>query len=95
MTQSKMYKRHRFSSEIIQYAGWLCHRFNPSHRGVENLMAERGMRKFKSMKQAQRFLGAHAAQHNLLNLNRHLVSVENYWHFRLRAFASWESAVAI
>lgn len=29
---------------------------------------ERGMRKFKSMKQAQRFLGAHAAVYNLSNL---------------------------
>ena len=28
MTQSKMYKRHRFAPEIIQYAVWLYHRFN-------------------------------------------------------------------
>ena len=56
---------------------------------------ERGMRKFKSMKQAQRFLGAHAAVYNLFNLGRHLVSAENYRHFRLRAFATWEKAVAI
>ena len=56
---------------------------------------ERGMRKFKSMKQAQRFLGAHAAVYNLFNLGRHLVSAENYRYFRLRAFATWEKAVAI
>jgi putative transposase len=56
---------------------------------------ERVMRKFKSMSQAQRFLGAHAAVYNLFNLARHLVSAENYRYFRLRAFASWESAVAI
>jgi putative transposase len=53
------------------------------------------MRKFKSIHQAQRFLGAHAAVYNLFNLGRHLVSAENYRYFRLRAFASWESAVAI
>jgi putative transposase len=34
---------------------------------------ERGMRKFKSMKQAQRFVTAHAAVSNLFNLGRHLV----------------------
>ncbi len=34
---------------------------------------ERGMRKFKSIRQAQRFLDAHAAVHNLFNLGRHLV----------------------
>lgn len=56
---------------------------------------ERGMRKFKSMHQAQRFLNAHAAVHNLFNLGRHLVSAEKYRYFRLRAFASWEKAVAI
>jgi putative transposase len=56
---------------------------------------ERGMRKFKMTHQAQRFLNAHAAVHNLFNLGRHLVSVENYRYFRLRAFATWEKAVAI
>ena len=56
---------------------------------------ERGMRKFEPMHQAQRFLGAHAAVYNLFNLGRHLVSAENYRYFRLRAFATWEKAVAI
>ncbi len=56
---------------------------------------ERGMRKFKSVEQAQRFLGVHAAVYNLFNLGRHLVSAKNYRYFRLRAFASWEKAVAI
>ena len=31
-------------------------------------MRERGMRKFKSMRQAQRFLGAHAAVYKLFNI---------------------------
>jgi len=43
MTQSKMVKRHRFPPEIIQYAVWLYHRFNLGHRGVEDLMTERGI----------------------------------------------------
>ena len=47
---------------------------------------ERGMRRFKSTQQAQRFLNAHAAVYNLFNLGRHLVSAKNYRIFRLRAF---------
>ena len=53
------------------------------------------MRRFKSVLQAQRFLGAHAAVYNLFNLGRHLVSAENYRYFRLRAFAAWDKAVAV
>jgi len=56
---------------------------------------ERGMRRFKSMSQAQRFLDTHAAVYNLFNLGRHLVSAKTYKIFRLRAFVSWEKAVAI
>ncbi len=56
---------------------------------------ERGMRKFKSVKQAQRFLNVHAAVYNLFNLGRHLVGAKIYRFFRLRAFASWENAVAV
>ena len=37
------YKRHRFPSEIIQHAVWLYHRFNMSHRDIEDLLAERGI----------------------------------------------------
>jgi len=37
------YKRHRFPSEIIQYAVWLYHRFNLSHRDIEDLLSERGI----------------------------------------------------
>ena len=51
---------------------------------------ERGMRCFKSSRQAQRFLGVHAAVYNLFNLGRHLVSAKNYRILRSRAFASWK-----
>ena len=53
---------------------------------------ERGMRRFKSPMQAQRFLSIHATVHNLFNLGRHLVSAKNYRSFQLRAFASWNYA---
>jgi transposase-like protein len=78
--------------EIIQCAVWLYHRFNLSARDIEDPMAERGMRRFKSAEQAQRFLGVHAAVHNLFNLGRHLISAELYRAFRQRACASWECA---
>ena len=54
---------------------------------------ERGMRKFKSIRQAQRFLGAHAAVSNLFNLGRHLVRAEHYRNFRVSAFEEWSKAV--
>jgi putative transposase len=38
-----IYKRHRFPPEIIQHAVWLYHRFNLSHRDIEDLLAERGV----------------------------------------------------
>ena len=55
---------------------------------------ERGMRRFKSKRQAQRFLDVHAAVYNLFNLGRHLISACHYRESRQRAFASWENAVA-
>ena len=76
--------------DTSQYAN---NRAELSHQPTR--VRERGMRKFKSMRQAQRFLGAHAAVYNLFNLGRHLVSANNYRYFRLRAFASWKKAVAV
>jgi len=55
---------------------------------------ERGMRRFKSVSQAQRFLGAHAAVSNLFNLGRHLVRAEHYRNLRISALAEWSRAVA-
>jgi putative transposase len=55
---------------------------------------ERGMRRFKSTRQAQRFVTAHAAVSNLFNLGRHLVRAEHYRNLREGAFAEWSRAVA-
>jgi len=174
------YKRHSFPPDIISYAVWLYHRFNLSHRDIEDRkqhyfwravdqdgevvdvylqakrdgpaakrffkrlfksyggeprnivtdklrsyvvahrelipetihdasqyannraelshqptrVRERGMRQFKSVKQAQRFLGVHAAVYNLFNLGRHLVSADHYRNLRTRAFNDWSRAVA-
>ena len=67
-------------------------RAEQSHEATR--MRERGMRKFKSTRQAQRFLGAHATVSNLFNLGRHHVSAKYYRDLRTSAFAEWERAVA-
>ncbi len=75
--------------DTSQYAN---NRVELSHQPTR--VRERGMRRFKSTQQAQRFLTVHAAVYNLFNLGRHLVSAKNYRFFRLRAFASWNCAAA-
>ncbi len=67
-------------------------RVEQSHEATR--VRERGMRKFKSIRQAQRFLDAHAAVHNLFNLGRHLVRAEHYRNLRISAFTEWGRAVA-
>ena len=76
--------------ESSQYAN---NRAELSHQPTR--VRERGMRRFKSTQQAQRFLSAHAAVYNLFNLGRHLVSAKNYRIFRDNAFASWKYATAL
>jgi putative transposase len=67
-------------------------RAEQSHEATR--VRERGMRKFKSVGQAQRFVTAHAAVSNLFNLGRHLVSADHYRNLRISAFAEWGRAVA-
>ncbi|MEQ8693256.1 MAG: hypothetical protein RIC89_20760 [Pseudomonadales bacterium] len=54
----------------------------------------RGMRRFKSAGQAQRFLTIHAAVSNLFNPGRHLVRAQLYRDLRIPAFNEWARAVA-
>jgi len=54
----------------------------------------RGMRKFKSVRQAQRFLGAHAAVSNLFNFERHLIGAVHYRNLSVSAFEEWGRAVS-
>ena len=72
-----------------QYAN---NRAEQSHEAIR--VRERGMRRFKSTSQAQRFLGAHAAVYNLFNLGRHLISANHYRNLRISAFSEWGRAVA-
>ena len=66
-------------------------RAEQSHEATR--VRERGMRRFKSVRQAQRFLGVHAAISNLFNLGRHLIRAEHYRDLRMSAFSEWSRAV--
>jgi len=66
-------------------------RAEQSHESTR--VRERGMRRFKSMVQAQRFVTVHAAVTNLFNLGRHLVRAHHYRHLRTIAFNEWSRVV--
>ena len=70
-----------------QYAN---NRVEQSHEATR--VGERGMRRFKSVLQAQRFVKAHAAVQNLFNLGRHLVRAQHYRDLRISAFVEWSRA---
>jgi putative transposase len=63
-----------------------------SHQSTR--LGERGMHRFKSTQQAQRFLSIHAAVHNLFNLGRNLCLAKHYRLFGQRAFVSRDYATA-
>jgi len=67
-------------------------RVEQSHESTR--VRERGMRRFKSTRQAQRFVTVDAAVQNLFNLGRHLVRAEYYRNLRVSAFAEWSRPVA-
>jgi putative transposase len=77
---------------IHNTARYANNRAEQSHESTR--VRERGMRRFKSPKHAQRFLSAHAAIYNLFNLGRHLVRAEHYRNLRIGAFKEWKAAVA-
>ena len=66
-------------------------RAEQSHEATR--VRERGMRRFKSVRQAQRFVSAHAAVQNLFNLGSHLVGAQHYLDLRIVAFGEWSRAV--
>jgi putative transposase len=85
----------------FRHLGLTCHhkqglrknnRAENSHQTVRR--RERKMQRFKSARSAQRFLGIHAAVHNIFNLQRHLVSRSTLRTFRAEASAQWQTAAA-
>ncbi len=77
---------------IYDNAQYANNRAEQSHEPTR--VRERVMRRFKSVRQAQRFLGAHAAVYNLFDHGRHLVRAGHYRNLREGAFAEWSRAVA-
>ena len=67
-------------------------RAEQSHEATR--VRERGMRRFKSVRQAQRFVTAHAAVSNLFNLGRHLIRAQHYRNLRMSAFSEWSRVIA-
>jgi putative transposase len=77
-----------------QYANNRAEKSHEVTRVRERGMGGAASRRFKSMKQAQRFVTAHAAVSNLFNLGRHLVRAEHYRNHRVSAFSEWSRVVA-
>jgi putative transposase len=77
---------------IHDNARYANNRAEQSHEATRE--RERGMRRFKSTRQAQRFVTAHAAVSNLFNLGRYLVCAQHYRSLRMSAFVEWSRAVA-
>ena len=85
-------QRELIPDTIHNTAQYANNRAELSHQPTR--VRERGMRRFKSTAQAQRFLTNHAAVYNLFNLGRHLVRAEHYRKLRTDAFERWIIAVA-
>ena len=71
------------------------------HKGLNNRaeishqptrQKERQMRRFKSARQAQRFLSAHGPINNLFRCRRHTLTRKNYRGMREQAFSMWQEA---
>ena len=72
-----LYRRHRCPAEIIGHAVWLYFRFNLSHRDVEELLAERGIRvSYEAIRLwCRKFGSAYAEQ-----LRRRRPGAADKWH---------------
>lgn len=53
------------------------------------------MKRFKSSRQAQRFLSIHSRIHNHFQLRRHLISASEYRAARARALAGWREVTGL
>ena len=89
------YKRHRFPPQIISYAVWLYYRFNLSHRGIEDLLAERGITvsrevirlwciKFGAL-YARRLKRKHRGYGDIFYIDEVLVKINGKQHYLWRA----------
>ncbi|HYF89558.1 IS6 family transposase [Azospirillum sp.] len=56
---------------------------------------ERQMKRFKSVRHAQRFLSIHSRIHTHFQLRRHLISASEYRVARARAFTAWREVTGL
>jgi putative transposase len=56
---------------------------------------ERRMQRFKSARQAQRFLARHGQLHNLFQLRRHRLTASDHRVSRDRAFQTWRDVAGV
>ena len=78
--------------EHRQHKG-LNNRAENSHQPTRR--RERQMKRFKSPRQAQRFLAAHAQVNNLFHLRRDHLPAPNYRAARTQAFQTWAELTGI
>jgi putative transposase len=74
--------------DTTQYSNNRAERSHESTR-----FRERGMRRFKSARNAQNFLSIYSEVRNLFNLGRHLIKANHYRNDRKGAFAGWAEAI--
>ena len=72
---------------------YLNNRAEVSHQPTRR--RERQMQRFKSARQAQRFLSSHAQIHNLFQLRRHLLTAADHRAARDRAFRTWREVAGV
>jgi putative transposase len=72
---------------------YLNNRIEVSHQPTRR--RERQMQRFKSIRQAQRFLSAHSRMHSHFQLRRHLIPADDYRSFRDAAFRAWRDVACI
>ena len=72
---------------------YLNNRAENSHRPTRR--RERQMQRFKSVRQAQRFLSTHSRIHNHFQLRRHRLSAMEYRIVRDEAFHTWRDVAGV
>lgn len=72
---------------------YLNNRAEVSHQPTRR--RERQMLRFKSLRQAQRFLSAHSRIHSHFQLRRHLITATEYRLLRVEAFRGWQEVAHI
>jgi putative transposase len=77
----------------LRQSRYLNNRAEVSHQPTRR--RERQMQRFKSMRQAQRFLSAHSRIHSHFQLRRHLISATAYQSLRNRAFQIWQDVAHV